>query len=352
MAAPIVQSMGSGYYNYYKLSYRYSCETPHESWYRRDLSKAEISNNNDILNKDSQNADLYRKLEDTYASVAISNRAKYDTVDELRNALYAKYSAQGAYAKYSKEERNAMYLNELSATCFGTIGNYTGMGGGDILADPHLKGSVSETNITDQREYGRRMLNAQIQNVFTNHGVDTALFGDTRFSFQLDPLTKYVRVAVSKQDAAAQANASLLAQMEKALNSRNNGKNLFYNLLSERSRAGNVPKDALAKFRLMNTFYSETGLDIRTFTQTKNGFFNADGRNALDLYRAGLETSRNVPQRYKGTAYDYFKELIQNAMQYELSGVKNLTLTADYQNGALILTGRDTVSGSNVDYSV
>jgi len=100
--------------------------------------------------------------------------------------LYNKYSTTGQYANYSKEQRNAMYLNERSMTCFGTIGAYTGMGGGDELADPHLKGKCTQYSGTEIIDFNQTTLASQFKNVFNNNGIDTSLFGNTKFSFTVN----------------------------------------------------------------------------------------------------------------------------------------------------------------------
>jgi hypothetical protein len=335
--APVIQSQGSGYYNYYNISSRYKTEKPSEVWYHKDLSTQEISSNNaGVQNKESANADLYRKLERVYAGLAEQNRAKYRTVDELRNALYAKYSSSGAYAGYSKEQRNAMYLNELSMTCFGTIGNYSGMGGGDELADPHLNGEVTKNAPTDTQEFNRKTLSQQLRNVFANNGLDFSLLGNARFSFSVDGMTKKLKVTLIKDDNANPISEGLLARIEEALNTKENATRLFYNMLYNANHEGTIPADERVKYLLYQEFYQNTGLDIRLFQQTRDGFVNANGEYARDLYKEGLKYTAEIPKEFKGAAYDYFLSLEKEAMKYDISGVSDLTLRMEYQNGIVM----------------
>lgn len=95
-----------------------------------------------------------------------------------------KYGAGGAYAKYSKEKRNAMQINELSMTCFGQIGSHTGMGGGDIMCDPHLKGEVSESK--GNKKSAGTILNDQVRNVLQNAGIDVSALGSKMFNSSVD----------------------------------------------------------------------------------------------------------------------------------------------------------------------
>ncbi len=49
-----------------------------------------------------------------------------------------------------------------------------------------------------------------------------------------------------------------------------------------------MPQDSMAKYRLYSDFCDMTELDITTLKQTKE-FFDADGRNALDIYSEKLK---------------------------------------------------------------
>lgn len=343
---PTIQSMGSGYYNYYNMSSRYQCDTPYKVWYNQDLEQSEVMGSNRYPNKDSENADLYRKLVDTYASAAVSNRSKYSTVADLRNALEEKYGASGAYAHYSAEERNAMLVNELSMTCFGTIGSHSGMGGGDVLADPHLKGAVTKYKKQDT-EYCNNMLGKQISNVFQNRGINMSLFGNNRFLFSMDPLTKLLSISVTQADDRYPLDETLIKQMEDAFNSSGNASKLFSNILREKNMTGEIPTDMLAKYLLMNDFESITGEDIRTYKQTEEGFINDKGKNALDVYKESLKNTDKVSACFKGAAFDYFNLLVSRAMNYDISKVNDLVLTAGYQNGVYL---PESLDGNNVSW--
>lgn len=68
-------------------------------------------------------------------------------------------------------------------------------------------------------------------------------------------------------------------------------------------------KAELLKYNLMSEFQNETGLDIRNFTKTEDGYVNGKGENALDLYKDALSTFQNVPAIYKGDAYSFSRNL-------------------------------------------
>lgn len=334
-SSPVIQSQGNGYYNYYNISNRHKTEKALVAWYHKDLSQEEIvANNTGIHNKDSENADLYRKLESVYMNVAESNRANYSTVKELYCHLNEKYSATGAYANYSEAQRQSMYINELSMTLFGELGACAGSG--QILDDPHLNGEVTKNAPTDTKEFNMKILSQQFRNVFAKNGLDISLFGNARFSFSVNGMTKKICVQLIKDDDKQPVSDSLLEQMEKALNTNDNARQLFYNMLFNANKEGTVSEAERTKYLLYHNFYQETGLDIRQFTQTADGFVNENGEYARDLYKEGLKTS-TISAEFKGAAYDYFVSLEQKALRYDISKVPDLTLSMEYQSGIVML---------------
>lgn len=50
----------------------------------------------------------YTKLEETYYSVSVSNRAKYSMKSELVSALHKKYFQDDTYSQYDYSEKGAM----------------------------------------------------------------------------------------------------------------------------------------------------------------------------------------------------------------------------------------------------
>lgn len=336
-----IQSMGSGYYNYYHDKHRYETEDGKtiEAWYNRDLSKEEIaSTNSGEWNRESQNADLFRKLESTYADIAVQNRAKYQTVNELYSGVYWKYfDKDSAYSGYSDEEKWAMFNNEMTMTRWGEIkSDHVSLP--DLLKDPHLNGEVTTNKSTNTREFNSKMLSAQIGNVFKNHGIDLSQLGNSSFRFSVNGMTNKLTVSLLSGNAGSAIDADLLKKMTEALNSNNNAQNLFYNLLYDGAKQGTTPKDQRAKWSLWNNFQSVTGEDIRTYRQTADGFVNKNGEKARDIFKETLKTSTAVPSQFKEAAYDYFVEQEKKAMQYDIADTADLTLSMTYQNATAILT--------------
>lgn len=331
-----INSAGRGSYNYYHVKRTYDDGKVRTPWYEKDLSKEEIcSGNAGTPDRNYEGADLCRKIADTYRSTAESNRAKYKTAQEASDAIWAKYNSSGEYSAYSYEERGAMASNELNMTLYGKVKYH------DVLADPHLNGEVSlnthnGSDVNGSREFNMKTLSAQFSNLWRNNGIDTSLMNGKSFSFSVNGMSMLGAVTLL---GGGDGNDTLLGLMTSALNSKSNSKNLFYNLLYDGNKQGTLPKDSLAKFKLYSEFKDITGLDIRNFEQTKNGFIDSEGRNAVSIYEDALKGSDKVQQRYKGTANEYFKSLVNNAMNYNIAETPDLELSMKYVNGNVYLNG-------------
>ena len=328
-----ITGVGSGYYNYYHVKGRYDDGKVRTPWYDRDLSKEEICSSNDVPDRNYAGADLCRKLADTYRSVAASNRAKYATAQEATDAIYAKYN-QKAYSGYSLEERFAMARNEVSMTLYGTIQL------GNVWNDPHLDGEVSlntrsGANEAENRAYNIKTLGAQFMNLWRNNGIDASQMSGSSFMFSVNGMD--MSAAITLLDGKKHDD-SFLEMMTAALNSKSNAKNLFYNLLYDSDKS-TLPKDSLAKFRLYSDFKNITGLDLREFSQTDDGFFDSEGRNATDIYDEALNSTDKVSFQFRGIASNYFRTLVDDALKYDMDSTPDLTLSMEYRDGNVYLNG-------------
>jgi hypothetical protein len=332
---PTIQNAGSGYYNYYHVKGRVETKTNQAKtpWYDRDLSKEEISNNNSTLNRESEGADICRKIADQYRDVAEANRRKYNNVTDLTNAVYAKYHGQ-EYRGYSLDECHAMARNELNMTMYGVVNLY------DASHDPHASGKASKniagSNEAADRTFNLKTLGMQIANVFRHNGINMSLFGDAKFAFSVNGMTKQLTVSLLQNNSNNSISGDLLEEMTEALNTGKNAGNLFHNMLHDASRQKLLKEDEKAKYLLYSSFREQTGLDIRDFRQTTNGFVNSNGENALDIYKEGVRNSSLRPE-FKGLAYDYFKTLEINARQFDLANTADLTLSLTYQSGTVTM---------------
>lgn len=304
----------SQYFNYYNVKGRYAPETPQTPAWRKAF---EVVDDRVESNNHNQESDLYKayvKLEEIYSDAAVSNRAKYKDADSLKQALGQKYLFNDAYSGYSYSQRRAMYQNELDMTMFGVCGNFT---------DPRLGGPVMDTTDEEKAAYNRKMVNTQISNILTNAGLDISLLGDMVFS--IEPFNHTLTVLGPDDE-----KASLI---ERLLNDNRNATELFHHIMqSNRSR---IDDDVRDKYRAIREFKEKTGEDLRTYRQTAEGFVDASGRNALDVYKAAIKTTDSVPAQFKGVALEVFSGNLQTLMGKNFANIPDLVLQIGFSNGAL-----------------
>lgn len=310
--------LDTAYYNYYNVKGRYSPETPQTPAWKKtyEVVADRIEGNNR-----SQDCDAFRaavKLEETYYAVSVSNRAKYKNEDELKQALNQKYFVSGTYSQYTQVERSAMYQNELHMTMFGCLS-----GGGNVN-DPHLDTHVYAPTDEEVSAYNRQMVNTQINNIFSQAGIDGSTIQN--ISFFIDPYA-HVLTVNGMQDANA---ASLIEQL---LNKDNNATELFCHILQ--SSSGRISDDVKTKYHAVRDFRDITGLDLRTFSQTKDGFIDADGRNALDIYKDALKTTNRVPANFKGAALEVFTDKMTKLQNRNFVSIPDMNLIIGFSDGKL-----------------
>lgn len=308
----------SHYYNYYNVKGRYTTSEPIKAgWVERYESVEDrIEGNNS--NKDSEVYKANVKLEDIYYDLGVANRAKYSSYEELQYAIAAKYSSAEYRSKYTVAERSAMYQNELSMSAFGYCSN---------LTDPRLNGEVHAETDSEKQSYNRECVNNQINNIFTNNGISQSSFGNSNFTFIINPYTYQLFVE-------GNADKSIISQMETLLNENGNSKELFFHILNSIGST-NINKNVLAKYQAASMLREYTGLDIRNFTQTKDGLIDGNGNNILDVFKKGVKESSKVPSEYKGAAYDIFEEYIKQITSTDVNSIDDMYLSIGFENGQL-----------------
>lgn len=195
-----------------------------------------------------------------------------------------------------------------------------------IVDDPHIKGPVCDPTDSEKQNYNRQMVNKQLNTLFTNSRIDITQLMKYNVVFIIDPFN--FRLTVSGME-----DKELACKIENVLNSGNNAQQLFYHILN--SSKPSISDDVLTKYRTMKEFQNITGLDLSEFTQTEDGFVNANGENALGIYRESLKTSDAVPPQYKGAAYRYFESLLDKLSLKHYAEIQDLNLSINYKNGIL-----------------
>ena len=327
----------SHYYNYYNVKGRYTTSEPQKAGWVQKYESIEDRIEGNNSNKDSELYKAYVKLEDIYYDLGAANRAKYSSYDELQNAIGQKYlfSNSPYYGKYSYTERRAMYENELSMSAFGYCGN---------MNDPRLNGAVHAETDSEKKSYNRQCVNNQINNIFTNNGISYTLFGNSSFTFIINPYTYQLTVE-------GNADKSIMSQMETLLNENGNSKELFFHILNSIGST-NIDKNVLAKYRAASMLREYTNLDIRNFTQTKDGLIDRDGNNILDIFKKSVKESSKIPSEFKGVAYDIFEEYIKQITSTDVNSIDDMYLSIGFENGQLKDMANSNIikSGFNVTF--
>ena len=311
------------YFNYYNVKGRWSPSTPQTPSWREQF---EVSDDRIKSNNRNRESELYKalcKLEEDYQGAAVANRARYKDVDSLKQALADKYLFGDAYSQYDATQRRAMYDNELGMTMFGTCGN---------MNDPRLEGPVKADTSSEQAAYNRKMVNMQINTIFSNAGLAVNSLG--KMTFSIDPFRHNLTVS-----GVDDRTASLVEQL---LNKDNNSVELFYHILqSNRSR---IDESVMDKYRALRNFKEITGEDLRTYSQTENGFVDSNGRNALDVYKKALETTDSIPSQFKGSALEVFSGNLQTFTEKDFASIPDMDLQIGFSDGKL----QDSVFNPNI----
>lgn len=319
----------SAYFNYYNVKGRYSPETPQTPAWQKLYSVVDDRIESNNHNPDSEIYQAHCKLDEIYYNAAESNRAKYKDEHSLKQALGEKYLFGETYKDYSYSQRRAMYENELNMTMFGTCGN---------MNDPRLSKEVVAPTDAEQATYNRQMVNTQLNNILSNAGINSSQLGDLTFS--IDSFNQTLSIIGLEGD-----NKNLIEQL---LNSNNNATELFYHLIQ--SNRSQIDDSVLNKYRVVHDFKEIVGEDLRTYQQTEDGLVDANGRNALDVYKEALQTTDRVPARFKGAAFDTFAKNINNLMDKDFTAIPDLNIQIGFSHGKLheSLSNASIIKGLNV----
>ena len=324
----------SHYYNYYNVKGRYKTSEPISTGWAERYESVEDRIEGNNSNKDSELYKAYVKLENIYYDLGAANRAKYSSYEELSNAIAQKYSSPEYYSKYTATERHAMYQNELEMSAFGNCGN---------MNDPRLNGPVHCESDEEKKSYNRQCVNNQINNIFINNGISRSIFENSSFSFIINPYTYRLTVE-------GNADQSIMSKMEALLNENGNSKELFFHILNSIGSA-NVNKNVLAKYRVASLLREYTDLDIRNFTQTKDGLIDGDGNNILDIFKKSIQKSSKVPSEFKEAAYDNFAGYVNQITKVDVNSIDDMYLSIGFENGQLKDMNNSNIIRTGFDFA-
>lgn len=102
----------------------------------------------------------------------------------------------------------------------------------------------------------------------------------------------------------------------------------YHSSVSNRSR---IDDSVMDKYHAIHDYKEVTGEDLRTYSQTKDGFVDEKGRNALDVYKKALETTDSIPAQFKGAAFEVFSGNLKTLMGKDFASIPDMNLQIGFQ---------------------
>ena len=306
-----------GYYNYYNNTHRMTVDKP-KDWYQQMVDRY----NSDELKAKDENSNPYseynlsvRALDEKLADWASSVRSKCKNEAEVRQYLSQKYwgvDGIGYTKKFDDPETYAMYENDYNAICFGTVGSAN-------RNDPRLNNPTQtlESYEAGQIKARHDSISLNMENLLKNNGIELSANDNLLLSF--NPYNFGVNVSGSD-------NTELLSKLTDLLSGTKNSQNLMYYAMNLDST---INGDSLAKFRAYQEVKKYTGLDLSQLTLKDGEYYTSDGKALVELLKDGIENS-SVGLEFKGTAYDYAKELVDRVAQKGWNSIDDLKISIAY----------------------
>ncbi|WP_199919661.1 DUF4885 family protein [Aliarcobacter skirrowii] len=287
-----------------------------------------IKSNNNFISDDEKA--VRNRLEEVYSKVTKENKKFTNPEQHIRDKYFSQaspYYIEGL----SKTEREVAYRHEIDYFNYGKIKNLN-------FIDPNLKDLNSMNVIVESAEkkaFNRDMVNEQFQQLLDKYGIEIPK--DTNISFTIDPYD--YRVSVSGIE-----DKSLVSLLEDALNTGNNSRELFSHISLSRSSyiddSIQFSKDKSMKHSIYHTVKEPTGYDLRDLENVDGKFITEDGTDVMELLRIGVINSKNIPEEYKGVAFDGYSANLSELAKKGFENVPDLVLSIDYKNGSFYDVGQ------------
>ncbi|MCQ2754676.1 MAG: DUF4885 domain-containing protein [bacterium] len=306
-----------GYYNYYNNTHRMTVDKP-KDWYQQMVDRY----NSDELKAKDEGSNPYseinlsiRALDEKLADWASSVRSKCKNEAEVRQYLSQKYwgvDGIGYTKKFDDPETYAMYENDYNAICFGTVGSAN-------RNDPRLNNpnQTLESYEAGQTKAKHDSISLNMENLLKNNGIELSANDNLLLSF--NPYNFGVNVSGSD-------NTELLSKLTDLLSGTKNSQNLMHYAMNLDST---INGDSLAKFRAYQEVKKYTGLDLSQLTLKDGEYYTSDGKALVELLKDGIENS-SVGLEFKGTAYNYAKELVDRVAQKGWNSIDDLKISIAY----------------------
>lgn len=192
-------------------------------------------------------------------------------------------------------------------------------------------------NTDKEKRHARSVINQQILNLFSNHGVYLSKQVDLKFS--VDPYTYQLKVS-------GNTDKDTLSLIEKLLNEGDNAKNIWTHTWICMHDADNEVVNLQAnmikanQYSLWHEVYSTTGYDVRNATYKNGTFIAEDGIDLLALFKKKAKNSAGY-ELYSNRWLEYAKD--------GWNKENDLVLTIGFDSGGLYDIGQEKGYGTTQD---
>ena len=192
-------------------------------------------------------------------------------------------------------------------------------------------------NTDKEKRHARSVINQQILNLFSNHGVYLSKQVDLKFS--VDPYTYQLKVS-------GNTDKDTLSLIEKLLNEGDNAKNIWTHTWICMHDADNEVVNLQAnmikanQYSLWHEVYNTTGYDVRNATYKNGTFIAEDGTDLLALFKEKAKNSAGY-ELYSNRWLEYAKD--------GWNKENDLVLTIGFDSGGLYDIGQEKGYGTTQD---
>ncbi|ENQ3081215.1 DUF4885 family protein [Bacillus cereus] len=285
---------------------------------KKDLS-VEIKHSNEY---ESESDKRMKLLDKKYSEIHKENILYANPEEHIYNKYRSQYSKEFRH-DLSSEEREASLRSEINMLRNGKVGFYSMRDDSLFRNSDPIDGRVENYK---EKAFQREQVNRQIKNLFIQKNVDIP--DDENLTFSVDPNNFQVTVKGSK-------NIQLLEQIEKVLNDKNNGEELFSHIFqSSDFESEQMKPEAIRKYGLISTLRSGTGYNLHDLERKDGKFLTPDGQDVFELY---LNRMRQNPyeRNYVSLAASVYGSRYHKLAENGFDAMSDLILSINYSNNKL-----------------
>ncbi|HZK84500.1 MAG TPA: DUF4885 family protein [Desulfosporosinus sp.] len=180
-----------------------------------------------------------------------------------------------------------------------------------------------DVEVAERKGFNRQKVNDQLKQLLDKYQINIP--NDTLLTFTIDP--NNYKLTVSGTD-----DIELSRQLEQALNTADNVKELFVHIIQSRSYNNTqFTREKSEKNDLVTVIKNSTGYDLKNLAVVNGKFVTKDGIDILELYKNSL--LKNNP--YAGILIEHYGSQLSDLAKNGFDSIPDLFLSIGYGNGSL-----------------